>query len=127
MYTIKNMEQNTIYIEGGQSMKALKMILSMAAVALAVGAIACAITAYWDNLTEFVNAMKEKWIQKKKAVKLLMKKMRLQILQMCSNKFCNIGIVYRKSRRNISAAFRLLRSWVAGENVSGLCGKFGKE
>lgn len=41
-------------------MKALKMVLSLAAVTLAIGAIACAVAAYWDNLTELCTCAKEK-------------------------------------------------------------------
>ncbi|MBQ1351243.1 MAG: hypothetical protein IIY71_00800 [Oscillospiraceae bacterium] len=41
-------------------MKALKMILSITAVALAVGAVVCAVVAYWDNLLELCTSTKEK-------------------------------------------------------------------
>ncbi len=45
-------------------MKALKVILSLAAVTLAIGAIACAVTAYWDNLTELYACAKEKLVKR---------------------------------------------------------------
>lgn len=41
-------------------MKALKMILSISAVTLAVGAVVCAVVAYWDNLMDLCNNAKEK-------------------------------------------------------------------
>ena len=41
-------------------MKALKMVLSLAAVILSVGAIVCAVVAYRDNLADLCACAKEK-------------------------------------------------------------------
>ncbi|MGI6498724.1 MAG: hypothetical protein ACOX0U_07920 [Oscillospiraceae bacterium] len=41
-------------------MKTLKMVLSLAAVVLSVGAIVCATVAFWDNLAELCACAKER-------------------------------------------------------------------
>ena len=47
-------------------MKGLKLILSVTAITLAVGAIVCAVIAYWDNLLGLYDGAKGKLLSKRR-------------------------------------------------------------
>lgn len=48
-------------------MKAVKLMLSLAAMVLAMGAIACALIAYWDNLLDLCDCAVKKLTSHKEA------------------------------------------------------------